>query len=323
MNVVRPPSRACALAGAMDGVDVGATVKQERNAPPCRTLHRPMQRRASATVTTIQECRIAVEKIADTLDIVGLRGQMYGMILGWRNSCPASASLIEKLRDGLMTPVPGHFDETAVVIAVPLRVCACFEQYPHRLEMPFSYGEVDSRRVEILGMAQAGIAVDQAPNRGCVAGCGGRDRVPDITAVGFKFRRLDHAPVHIGFEPWPALESIRPGEHKLRIVQGEFPGDGARVARGGFRHGVWFASEDCIQQLFRPAFELIEIRVLGERAGRKGLLHNELLSWLSVYGSVCFARCPLSRAEKSSSNQLLNLRTFQGDSVLPADTMAS
>jgi hypothetical protein len=30
------------------------------------------------------------------------------------------------------------------------------------------------------------------------------------------------------------MESVRPGEHKLRIVQSEFPRVSARISRGGF-----------------------------------------------------------------------------------------
>src|SRR6266567_6324535 len=105
-----------------------------------------MQRRASGGVAAVHEGRVGIEQLADTLDITGLRSQMDRMIgahLGRRHSRPASESLIEKLRDGVVTPVPGHFDETAVVIAVPFRIRAGFEQDLHGLEMPFPYCEVD------------------------------------------------------------------------------------------------------------------------------------------------------------------------------------
>jgi hypothetical protein len=82
------------------------------------------------------------------------------------------------------------------------------------------------------------------------------------------------------------MESVRPGEHKLSIVQGELLRGSAGISRSGFRHSVWFACTNCVQQLLRLPLELIEIRVLWEHAGRERSLHNELLSWLSVDGSA-------------------------------------
>src|SRR4051812_37555648 len=104
-----------------------------------------MERRAPGRVAAIDKCGIGIEKLADALGIVTLRSHMDRMIgprFGRGNACPASTSLVEKLGDGVMTPVPGHLDETAVVIAVPLRIRACFEQDLHGLEMTFSYCEV-------------------------------------------------------------------------------------------------------------------------------------------------------------------------------------
>src|SRR6266567_516530 len=156
-----------------------------------------MQWRASEGVAALQKCCVGIEKFVDALDVIGLRSQMNRMIgahLGRRHSCAASASLIEKLRDGVMPPVSRHFDETAVMIAVPLRIRACFEQDLHGLDMPFSYSEVDRGCVEIFRVDQAGIASDQAPKHGCVAGCGGIDHIPGIApAARFQFTRSDHS----------------------------------------------------------------------------------------------------------------------------------
>src|SRR5216683_276276 len=105
-----------------------------------------MQRRASSSVAAVHERWVGIEKVADVLDIAGLRrhvDRMIGAHLGRRDSSPTFASRIQKLRDGLMTPVPGHLDKTAVVIAIPFRICACFEKDLDRLEMPFAYGEVN------------------------------------------------------------------------------------------------------------------------------------------------------------------------------------
>jgi hypothetical protein len=82
------------------------------------------------------------------------------------------------------------------------------------------------------------------------------------------------------------MKSVRPGEHKLSIVQGELLGVSAGISRGGFCHSVWFACTNYVQQLLRLTLELMEIRVLWEHARRERFLHNELLSWLSVDGSA-------------------------------------
>jgi hypothetical protein len=108
----------------MHGVDVGAAVKQELDDPACRTQNGPVQRRTAGTVATLQKRCIVVEKLADALDIVGLRSHVNWMVPSRCNSSPASARLLKKLCDVFMTPVPGHLDETAIVLAIPLRVCA-------------------------------------------------------------------------------------------------------------------------------------------------------------------------------------------------------
>jgi hypothetical protein len=70
------------------------------------------------------------------------------------------------------------------------------------------------------------------------------------------------------------MESVRSREHKLRVVQGEFPRVRAGIARGGFCNGVWFACTNCAEQFFRLTFELTEIRALRERSGGEILLHK-------------------------------------------------
>jgi hypothetical protein len=55
------------------------------------------------------------------------------MIRARCNSSPAIARLLKKLGNGFMPTVPGHLDETAIVIAIPLRVSACFEKHTHSL----------------------------------------------------------------------------------------------------------------------------------------------------------------------------------------------
>src|SRR5258708_30035548 len=117
-----------------------------------------MQRRSTNRVAAVHERWVGIEQVADALDIAGLRrhvDRMIGAHFGRRNSSPAFARGIQKLRDGFMTPVSGHLDETAVVIAIPFRICACFENDPDRLEMPFAYGKVNRPSIPVFRMSQA------------------------------------------------------------------------------------------------------------------------------------------------------------------------
>src|SRR4029078_6866494 len=74
-----------------------------------------------------------------------------------------------------------------------------------------------------------------------------------------------------------------------------------------------------IQQLFRLSLELAEVRVLAEGASGQGLVHDELLSWLSVS-----ARWPGVRSfgQKRDHQRVMNLALHRGDTVLSADTEA-
>src|SRR5579863_10177245 len=103
-------------------------------------------------------------------------------------------------------------------------------------------------------------------------------------------------------------------------MKGEGGRIGVAVMRFHLRNRGGVCGAKRLQQFLGLTLELIEIRVLAECASGKGLVHNELLSWLRFHVSRC-ARCPLARAEKSSSKQDIS-RSFQGDTVLPADTAA-
>ena len=100
--------------------------------------------------------------------------------------------------------------------------------------MPFSYREEDRRCVEVFSAAQVpAIAFYQALKRGRIASRGGGNRLPDIPpAVELELSRFDDAPAQVGLESGPAMESVRPGEHKLSVMQGEFRGSapGSRAA---------------------------------------------------------------------------------------------
>src|SRR5437773_7628473 len=76
LKVHSPPSSARSPRDAVDGVDISATIEQQRNGAARRTVHRPMQRRASRAIAAVYESRLGIEKLPDTPDIVRLRSLM-------------------------------------------------------------------------------------------------------------------------------------------------------------------------------------------------------------------------------------------------------
>src|SRR5207244_3200911 len=88
------------------------------------------------------------------------------------------------------------------------------------------------------------------------------------------------------------------------------------------RDGAGVTGAERLEQLLALPFGLLEVRLFSNRAsGRDSAGHDELLSWLRRSRSWR-ARCPLARAEKSSSIQRRGNRSGQVDAVLPADTAA-
>ena len=143
------------------------------------------------------------------------------MIFSRRNRSAAPAVLIEqKPRDLVMTPILGDLDPA---VAVPFPICgACVKQdtYPQDA-LPALRSGWEARR-----SIRHGSDLDRVPSAlksDGMACRGGRNQCP-------KYRGRDqtpapaddHASIHIGFEPGPAMESVRPSKHELSIVQGEF-----------------------------------------------------------------------------------------------------
>src|ERR1700730_7748530 len=70
--------------------------------------------------------------------------------------------------------------------------------------------------------------------------------------------------VHASFELRPTFEAVRPGEYKLRIMQGEFGWIDATVVLVHFGDRVVIASRKCPEQFLGLALELIEVGALGK-----------------------------------------------------------
>ncbi len=83
------------------------------------------------------------------------------MILSGCNSSPAFTSLLKKLCDPFVTPIPGHLDNTAIVISIPLRVRTAFEKELYRFDMPFANREVNGLGIPVFRLAQGRIALKQ------------------------------------------------------------------------------------------------------------------------------------------------------------------
>src|SRR5688572_30809704 len=113
-----------------------------------------------------------------------------------------------------------------------------------------------------------------------------------------------------------------PREHELRIVQGERRPVEVTVVRLHLGERRRIAGSRRVKQLPGLTFQLIQIGMLAKRTcGRLMGGHDELLPGCALR-QPC-ARCPLTRAEKSSSRRRLSNAFTQGDAVLSADTVAS
>jgi hypothetical protein len=94
-----------------------------------------------------------------------------------------------------MTPIARHDDQAAVIHSVPFRIGAGVEQELHRFEVSLPHGEMNRRRVPILGAAQARVSFDQPAERIDVAVVGRGQRVPDDHALlRVELRRFDDRP---------------------------------------------------------------------------------------------------------------------------------
>ena len=74
--------------------------------------------------------------------------------------------------------------------------------------------------------------------------------------------------IHVGFQLWPAFETVGAGNHELRVVQSEIGGVGVVVMSVHFSDRIRLASQKPTEQFFSLPFELIEVGVLAKAASR-------------------------------------------------------
>ena len=86
------------------GVDVGASIDQQRSYLRRPSGDGPVQRRASGAVAAMYEARIGIEQRADFSQIAGFRRHVDWMVqvgFGGCNPPPSSACLLQEVRDGV------------------------------------------------------------------------------------------------------------------------------------------------------------------------------------------------------------------------------
>lgn len=95
----------------------------------------------------------------------------------------------------------------------------------------------------------------------------------------------------------PTAEAMHSREHKLRVVKREGPAINSRIVRVYLGNGIRIFVGECMQQFLRLAPQLSQIQALGSVRNRMLFLPG--IATMSSF-PIC-ARCPLARAEKSSS----------------------
>ena len=88
----------------------------------------------------------------------------------------------------------------------------------------------------------------------------------DVPGADRLDQTLDGDAVDVRLQLRPTLEPIRPREHQLGVVQRERARIGIAVMRVHFRDGVGSPAAKRVQQFLRLALELIEVRMLAQRA---------------------------------------------------------
>jgi hypothetical protein len=181
---------------------------------------------------------------------------------------------------------PRHLDQVAIVQPVQLGVRARIEQQTHGVGVPFAHREMHGRCVPICRSREARIALEQPPQRLDIAGGCGDDGVPCVPAVrGIEVDGLDHPAPPAGaiderLQLGPAVESVRARQHQLRVVQREGRRFGDAIVGRHLGDRGRITGPKRVEQLFRLAFELIEMGTRRKRASGGG--HDELLSWPRV-----------------------------------------
>ena len=125
----------------------------------------------------------------------------------------------------------------------------------------------------------------------------------------------------MGLELRPAVEAIGSGERELRIMQREILRISAPVVCVHLRDGIGITGAERLQQFLRLPCESVEIRCSRSLRVGRFFFTMSFFPGRAYRVSRC-ARCPLARAEKSSSKARCRDRRFQGDAVLSADTAA-
>jgi hypothetical protein len=117
---------------------------------------------AAVSLADVHEAGTCIEQSTDLSRIPAADRGVNGMALGpGQDAAPPVPRLFQEPRDLGMTPFPGHDDQAAVVQSVPFRIGARLQQEPHGLDVSFSHGEMDGRRVPVLRATESRVSFEQ------------------------------------------------------------------------------------------------------------------------------------------------------------------
>ena len=100
------------------------------------------------------------------------------MINAWRNSSPPLASRLQQTSNALVPAISSHLDQAAVVVPVPLGICARVEENLHGIRVSLAHRKMNRLSVKVLRPAQFRIAVKETLKHWRVSSRSGCNRVP-------------------------------------------------------------------------------------------------------------------------------------------------
>ena len=121
---------------AMEGMDISAPI-QQKTYHLARTLRPPGAMACSPHDRSTRRAAAPRRELTHTNEVAGRRRDVDRVIAGGRTRSAATrADIFEQASNCLMTTIPrdGH---RVVTIELRVRVCACVEQQPHGVEVPF------------------------------------------------------------------------------------------------------------------------------------------------------------------------------------------
>jgi hypothetical protein len=139
-----------------------------------------MEWSAADFVATLDQRGIGIEKFSQARGVVRLGGEVDGVVVERSGASSQIAGLLEGAGDFFVTAFARHFDEAAIVVAVPFGIGAGVQKKADGFEVAGACGEMDRLLAHVGSTGEFGIAIEKLPESGRVAGGGGGDHRPDV-----------------------------------------------------------------------------------------------------------------------------------------------